>query len=175
IRAFCREANPDFSVEETAAASSLRRNRQTRLAPSPIGWPGNFRARASSRMRRRLSVKNFPASSASTKPSSVSGSIVVLLRTDTGFGSWSTFLVSENCPSDFGLQHCIVQRYFAPLLLSESRYSNRVVRCYLLHRREQWRKRTIGHGRTNPKSVAFSKPQEQLVKRLAEKCGPPPK
>jgi hypothetical protein len=34
-----------------------------------------------------VSDKNFPASSASTKPSSVSGSIVVLLRTDTGFGS----------------------------------------------------------------------------------------
>src|SRR6267142_4636246 len=37
ILVLCRDENQDFSGEETAAASSLRRKRQTRLAPSPIG------------------------------------------------------------------------------------------------------------------------------------------
>src|ERR1019366_3788440 len=95
ILVLCREENQDFPVEATASAISDKRKRHTRLAPSPMGWPGNLPARASSRMRRRLRDKNFPASSASTKPSSVSGSIVALLRTDTGFGSWSTILLAR--------------------------------------------------------------------------------
>src|SRR5450759_5011166 len=109
-------------------------------------------------MRRRLRDKNFPASSASTKPSSVSGSIVALPRTNTGFGSWSTILVSENCrvTSVYSTVSCN-----DTLLLYFSERSGMVrLQHYQVHGEKQWRKRTIGHGRTNPKSVAFSKPQE---------------
>ena len=76
-------SNPDYFVAAIAAASSLKRNRQTRLAPSPIGWPGSFLARAKSRTRRRVSDKNFAASSASTNASGFSGFIAVPRRFNT--------------------------------------------------------------------------------------------
>src|SRR5712692_10238871 len=83
IRAFVSDKNPDYFVAAIAAAISLRRKRQTRREPSPIGWPGSFLARAKSRTRRRLSVRNFAASSASTNASGVSGFIVVPRRFNT--------------------------------------------------------------------------------------------
>ncbi len=60
------EAKQDFPVEETAAAISLRRKRQICRARSPIGWPGSFRALASSKTRRRVRDKKLAAQSAST-------------------------------------------------------------------------------------------------------------